>query len=173
LVGKWLAARAAARHEVVDLAIEGTGYEKPRYEVMKILVPVDGSATCVRALDAVIRQIGLYQKAVEIHLLNVQRALPSRAATHVAGDAIPEYHREQGLAELAQARARLEADKIAYQFHIAVGDAAEVIARYAGETGCAQIVMGTRGMNSVSNLLLGSVATQVIHLSPVPVLLVK
>jgi nucleotide-binding universal stress UspA family protein len=33
--------------------------------------------------------------------------------------------------------------------------------------------MGTRGMGSVSNLLLGSVATKVIHLAPVPVLLVK
>jgi len=32
---------------------------------------------------------------------------------------------------------------------------------------------GTRGLGSVSNLVLGSVATKVIHLSPVPVLLVK
>lgn len=172
-VGKRLAARAAARHQMVDLAVEGKDHEKPRYQTMKILVPVDGSAACVRALDAVVRQIGMYKEVVEIHLLNVQRALPSRAATHVAGDVLPEYHREQGLAELAAARARLDADKIAYQFHIAVGDAAEVIARYAGETGCQQIVMGTRGMSTVSNLLLGSVATQVIQLSPVPVLLVK
>jgi nucleotide-binding universal stress UspA family protein len=141
--------------------------------MMKILVPVDGSDTCTRTIDAVVRQLGLYKEAVEIHLLNVQHALSSRAAAHVAGDAVPEYHREQGLAELALVRGRLGAGKIAYRHHIAVGEAAEVITRYAKENGCDQIVMGTRGMGSVSNLLLGSVATQVIHLSPVPVLLVK
>jgi nucleotide-binding universal stress UspA family protein len=32
---------------------------------------------------------------------------------------------------------------------------------------------GTRGLGLVSNRVLGSVATKVIHLSPVPVLLVK
>ncbi len=36
-----------------------------------------------------------------------------------------------------------------------------------------RVFQGTRGMNSMSNMLLGSVATEVIHLSPVPVLLVK
>ena len=32
---------------------------------------------------------------------------------------------------------------------------------------------GTRGLGSVSNLVLGSVATKVIHLAPVPVPVVK
>ena len=36
-----------------------------------------------------------------------------------------------------------------------------------------QILMGTRGLGSVSSLLLGSVATKVIHLTDVPLLLVK
>ena len=173
VLGKWLAARAAAQHEVVDLAAKEAGHEAPGGLMMRILVPVDGSETCARALDAVIRQLGLYKEAVEIHLLNVQRPLPSRAAAHVPGDAVPEYHREQGLAELAQARARLDAGRIAYQHHIAVGEPAEVITRYAREHRCDQIVMGTRGMSSVSNLLLGSVATEVIHLATVPILLVK
>jgi len=35
------------------------------------------------------------------------------------------------------------------------------------------IVMGTRGMGTVANLVLGSVATKVIHLSHIPVILVK
>ncbi len=173
VIGKWLAARAAAEAEVVDLANEKPEHQAPRNLSMILLVPVDGSEASGRSLDGLIRQLGLYKEGVEIHLLNVQRALSSRAASHVAGDAVPEYHREQGLAELAQARARLDAAKIAYQHHVAVGEPAEVITRYAKENGCGQIVMGTRGMSSVSNLLLGSVATQVIHLSPVPVLLVK
>lgn len=74
---------------------------------------------------------------------------------------------------MAAARKLLDAAGVKYQHRIGVGDAAETIAAYAKEKGCDQIVMGTRGMGSVSNLLLGSVATQVIHLSPVPVLLVK
>jgi YjbE family integral membrane protein len=173
VLGKWLAARAAGAAGVVDLAAGGGGHQALNNLSMKILVPVDGSEASVRALDGVLKQLRLYKDGVEIHLLNVQHALPSRAASHVANDAVPDYHREQGLAELAQARKRLEAGKVKYQHHIAVGDAAEVISRYAKENGCSQIVMGTRGMGTVSNMLLGSVATQVIHLSPVPVMLIK
>jgi nucleotide-binding universal stress UspA family protein len=33
--------------------------------------------------------------------------------------------------------------------------------------------MGTRGMGAIGNLVLGSVATKVIHLTEVPVTLVK
>ncbi|MCE9642399.1 MAG: universal stress protein, partial [Betaproteobacteria bacterium] len=36
-----------------------------------------------------------------------------------------------------------------------------------------QIVMGTRGAGAVANMVLGSVATKVLHLVEVPVLLVK
>jgi nucleotide-binding universal stress UspA family protein len=35
------------------------------------------------------------------------------------------------------------------------------------------IFIGTRGMTAAANMLLGSVATKVLHLSRVPVLLVK
>jgi nucleotide-binding universal stress UspA family protein len=35
------------------------------------------------------------------------------------------------------------------------------------------IAMGTRGMGTIGNLLMGSVATKVVHLASVPVTLVK
>ena len=74
---------------------------------------------------------------------------------------------------LAEARKLLDAAGIKYRYEIGVGDAAEVITSYAQDQACDRIIMGTRGLGTVSNLLLGAVATRVIQLSPVPVLLVK
>ena len=137
------------------------------------LVPVDGSEHSNRTIERVIQQVKWYRDDVEVHLLNVQHAFPLRAASHVGQGRVQAYHREQGLAMLAEARKRLDAAKVKYQFHIGIGEEADVICKYARAKKADQIIMGTRGMGSVSNLLLGSVATKVIHLSKVPVLLVK
>jgi nucleotide-binding universal stress UspA family protein len=53
------------------------------------------------------------------------------------------------------------------------GPVAATIDRVAREEGVAQIVMGTRGLGGVGGLLLGSVGTQLLHLSDVPVTFVK
>jgi len=50
---------------------------------------------------------------------------------------------------------------------------AELIAKVAGAGGVEGIVMGTRGMGPIKSLVLGSVATKVIHLVEFPVTLVK
>ena len=50
---------------------------------------------------------------------------------------------------------------------------AERIAARAEELGCHAIVMGTRGMGSIGNLLMGSVSTKVVHLATMPVTLVR
>jgi nucleotide-binding universal stress UspA family protein len=142
---------------------------------MKILLPVDGSDPSNRAVDYVIRHMALLKGGLEVHVLNVQRhmAYGSWVGSFVSQDAIKDYQTEQGMAALQPARARLDAAGVTYQYHIGVGDEGEVVARYAQEKGCDLIVMGTRGMGSVTNMLLGSVATKTIHLSPVPVMLVK
>ncbi|MDH3288177.1 MAG: universal stress protein [Betaproteobacteria bacterium] len=142
---------------------------------MKILVPVDGSKCSNRAVDHLIRKLGWFKGGVEIHLLNVQRQIPygRRVSAVVGHDRIAKYHQEEGLAALKSARRKLDAAKAKYVYHIGVGEEAEVICRYATDKGVDQIFMGTRGLGQVSTLVLGSVATKVIHLSPVPVLLVK
>ncbi|MEW6172983.1 MAG: universal stress protein [Bacillota bacterium] len=53
------------------------------------------------------------------------------------------------------------------------GDPAEEIVKCAGEIGCTHIVMGTRGLGNVMEFFLGSVARKVVHMSAVPVTLVK
>jgi nucleotide-binding universal stress UspA family protein len=142
---------------------------------MKILVAVDGSEPSSRAVDHLKKELGWYKGDVEIHLLNVQRQIPygGRVSSFVGQEQINKYYHDEGMTALKSAMQKLDAAGVKYQHHIGVGEEAEVIVRYAEEKGCDRILMGTRGMGSVSSLLLGSVATKVIHLSPVPVLLVK
>ena len=143
--------------------------------MLKFLVPVDGSEPSSRAVDHLIKKLEWFRDAVEIHLLNVQHLIPygSRVSSAVGHDKIAQYHQEEGMAALKTAMQKLDAAKVKYHFHIGVGEEADIICKYAKEKGCDQIFMGTRGLGSVSGLLLGSVATKVIHLSPVPVLLAK
>ena len=68
---------------------------------------------------------------------------------------------------------QLDKSAVAHTYHIGVGPVAETIANYAREHGCAQIVMGSRGLSAISNLLVGSVASKVLHLADVPVTLVR
>lgn len=143
--------------------------------MLKLLVPVDGSDHSIRTIDHLLKNMDLYKDGAEIHLLNVQRPMPygSRVSSAIGHDKINQYHHDEGMAALKIAMQKLDAAKVKYHFHIGVGDEAETIVKYAKEKGCDQIFMGTRGMGSVSNLLLGSVATKVIHLAEVPVVLVK
>jgi nucleotide-binding universal stress UspA family protein len=56
--------------------------------------------------------------------------------------------------------------------HILVGEIAQSVVDHAQKTDCKLLFMGTRGMSALSNLMVGSVATKVLHLSTVPVVLV-
>jgi nucleotide-binding universal stress UspA family protein len=56
---------------------------------------------------------------------------------------------------------------------VLVGPIAETIVGHAKKLKADLIFVGTRGMTATANALLGSVATKVLHISPVPVLLVK
>ena len=56
---------------------------------------------------------------------------------------------------------------------VAIGPPADGILRYAGEHGAELIVMGTRGLGAVGQLLLGSVAAEVVRRAPCPVLTVR
>lgn len=141
---------------------------------MKILLPVDGSANVLRAVDHVIKHISALKEAPQLLLLNVQwNVATGNVKLFIDQEAINDYYREQGKAALQAARAVLDAAGLAYQFHISIGTPAEAIAQYAKEQGVDQVVMGRHGQGGVQTLLLGSVVNKVLHLVECPVLLVK
>lgn len=142
--------------------------------MFKILIAVDGSDNALRAVDFVVGQAPLYKDELEIHLLNAQLPVASGTVTRFVGrKQLESYHQDEGVAALAAARRRLDGAGVRYQHHICVGAYAETIIACARERDCNMIVMGARGLGAVAGLLLGSVATKVIHLSAVPVLIVK
>ena len=143
-----------------------------------VLIPVDGSDNSTRAVDAACRQLA-YGQPVTVHLLNVQPPIHSGIVkNHLSQDLIDKFYQELGETALEPARARLHEAGIAYTSHVEVGDVAQTIARYVRDLYCDQVIMGTRGLGSggvgaISGLLLGSIATKVLHLVDVPVTLVK
>jgi nucleotide-binding universal stress UspA family protein len=144
-------------------------------KMKKILIAVDGSETAVRATRKLVDMMPSFSKAPEIHLVNVRQPLPLGgvyvpAITH---DIAKRYYEEEGEIALAPSAAVLEQAGIAYTTRVLVGDVGSMLAKYAVSEGCDVIFMGTRGMSAISNLMLGSVATKVLHLAEVPVVLVR
>ena len=141
---------------------------------MRILVPIDGSENSLRALRHVVTDHSGSSEGIELHLLNVQPPLASGAVKmFISQQQLNDYHRDQGLEALKEARAIVDGAGLPFHYHIGVGEIAPTIASYAKEKGCQQIAMGTHGRGGLAHALLGSVATRVIHLTDLPVLLIK
>ena len=141
---------------------------------MKILIATDGSASSIRAVEYAIASAASLKEVPQIFLLNVQWQLAAgNVKLFISQEAINDHYREQGMAELAVAREKLDAAGLSYTYHISLGTPAEAIAQYAKEQQVDQIAMGTLGQSALSTLLLGSEVTKVLHLTDIPVLLVK
>ncbi|MBS7663180.1 universal stress protein [Pseudomonas lalucatii] len=141
----------------------------------KVLVAFDGSDSAKRALQYVIDFARMHEATLEVHLLNVQHAAVLYGE-YVNDEMIAnmrQSQQQQALESLAWPAAQLEAAGMACQKHTAFGNVAEQVNIAVRKLQCDTVVMGTRGLGNFTGLLLGSVATRVIHEVQVPVLLVK
>ena len=171
LVGKWVTARQARTVSPVQEPAVST----PTGRLRRVLLAVDGSDGAQRAVQQLLalRQELRDPAALEVHLVNVQRAVTGNVASFVAPDSIEEYHRERSEAALAPARAALGAAGVAFVEHQRLGPPGPIIAEVAQQQNCDLIVMGTQGLRSNTGALLGSVAQSVIEHAAAPVLVVK
>ncbi len=142
---------------------------------MKILLAVDGSKHSLKAVKCLIEHADWYREKPGVELVNVRLPVPRLRGMGVVVGAsqVRRYYDREGRAALSKARKVLDAAGIKYSAHILVGPVAESIVKEARLARCDLIMIGTRGMSAAASLLLGSSATRVVHLSPIPVLLVK
>jgi nucleotide-binding universal stress UspA family protein len=140
----------------------------------KLLVPVDGSENSMRALRHAI-SLAKASGSTSIHVVTAHEEpiVFGEVAVYVTREKIEELQRKQAEGPLSMAVQALEAAGVPHTREILVGPIPQTIAKRADELGCDGIVMGTRGMTALGGLVLGSVATKVIHAAHVPVTLVK
>ena len=140
---------------------------------MRFLVPCDGSEHSLRALGHLLR-LTEGGATPAIHLLNVRESADAwEVRSFLNPEEIAQIQQDEGEADLRGARDLLEQAAIAYTAQVLEGPIAETIAAFAVQHGYDHIVMGTHGHGGLASLFLGSVASTVVHLTRLPVTLVK
>jgi len=142
---------------------------------MKVLIAVDGSKQSLDAVQCFIDHADWYRQKPEVDLLTVHLPLPRLRGmgAAVGKGQIQKYYQEEGEAQLAAAKRKLDAAAIKYEATVLVGPVAETIVKRAKDKRADIIYIGTRGMSDLGKALLGSTATKVLHISDTPVLLVR
>lgn len=138
----------------------------------KILIPIDAS-DCAKRAALYAAEMASENPELQLHLLNVQEPLEPRSHAALSMQEIKIMQATDSQRVMQPVMQLLDGAGIPYRTEWRAGEVAQTISSYADEIGCESIVMGTRGMGAIGNLVIGSVATKVAHLVKVPLTLVK
>ena len=140
----------------------------------KIFVPVDGSGASLRALQAAVALARLSPDA-SLHLVHAHEEprVYGEIAVYVPREKMAALQRAHSDGILDRAEAELKDAGVRTTREVLSGPIGHAIAARAEQLGCDLIVMGRHGESSIGDLLMGSVAMKVLHLSRLPVLLVR
>jgi nucleotide-binding universal stress UspA family protein len=142
--------------------------------MLKVLLPVDGSESATRATQKLIETLGWYKEQPKVDLLAVHLGVPQfpNMSVVISNGMLDRYYTEECEAMLAPSKKALDAAGVNYTAYRLVGAIAETIIKQAKQLDSSMIYMGTRGMTALSNMVLGSVTTRVLHLAHIPVVLI-
>jgi nucleotide-binding universal stress UspA family protein len=140
----------------------------------KILIEVDGSEHAHRAIDAVAKltQSSVELEAVLLHVSPEPVFYGGFSANAIQSIEEGQLIRQNKILKDATNCAQTRGLPVT-KSHRATGVIAHEIVHVANDLAVDQIAMGTRGMGTVGNMFLGSVAQRVVHHASVPVLLAK
>jgi|SRR5689334_12174485 len=142
---------------------------------MRILLAVDGSKHSLNAVQFLLEHSGWLRDKPELDLVTVHLPVPKLPGMGAAvGKAqVDKYYQEESERCLAEARNKLDAAGVRFEAYALVGPVAETLVKHAKDRRCDLICIGTRGLSDLGKALLGSTASKVVHISDIPVLLVK
>jgi nucleotide-binding universal stress UspA family protein len=115
----------------------------------------------------------LFSASNDYTVLTVQLALPPRARAAVGKEIVDSYYADESEKVIAPVSKFLTRHGITAKSVFKVGPVGETIAKMADAGKFDLLVMGSHGHGALGNLVMGSVATQVLAHSKVPLLLVR
>jgi len=139
---------------------------------MNILAPVDGSAYTQRMV-AWLAAHHLLDAGHRVTFLHVIPPLPHRAAAFATPDVVHQYYADDARIVLDPLREVMKTHGAEARFEHHVGHAGATIGQAADSGGHDLVVMGSHGHGTFANLVLGSVATQVLASCRAPVLVIR
>ena len=140
---------------------------------MKILLAIDGSPYTKKMLAYLVTHEELFSPSNEFTLLTLQPSLSLKVRAAVGKEVVNKYYTDEAEKVLSPAYKFLIRHKINAKSEWKVGHIGDGISKFA-ETGQFDLlVMGSHGHGALANLVMGSVATQVLASCSVPVLLVR
>jgi nucleotide-binding universal stress UspA family protein len=140
---------------------------------MKILFAADGSRFTKKALAFLVNHDNLAGAPHELHVLNVQLAVPPRAQKVAGSEMVQVYYEKEAESVLKPIRKFLERHNTDFHADWVIGSPAAEIIKAAHKDKAHLIVMGTHGHGMLGRMLLGSVAQRVVADGDTPILLVK
>jgi nucleotide-binding universal stress UspA family protein len=139
-----------------------------KFQVKKILVPMDGSKNSFRGLDTAIylaRQCGATLTGLFVMSVYPKSFMPITYDEKYLTKAVREF--------MENAKNHAAQNGIVFVGKTMIGKESSEIIDFATKNKFDIIVIGARGLGSVKEAFLGSVSHAVIHKSKIPVLIVK
>ena len=140
---------------------------------MKILLAVDGSAYTKKMLAYLATHQDLFTAGNDYTVFTVRPVLPARAVSVAGKDLVDSYHLDEAERVLAPVSKFLLRHGIDAKTSWKAGPVGVTIAKFAQSGKFDLVMMGSHGHGSLVNMVMGSVATQVLSQCEVPVLLVR
>ena len=145
-------------------------------KVKNILVPVDGSENSQRALDYAGYLAELCHASVGIlHVVNLASkvsAIGQVGTGSYVPDSILNGIQEAGQFVVDEALKQLP-HKVSSSGFLELGSPNSTIVAFCIENNYDLIVMGSRGLGAIKQLVLGSISSYVLYHAPCPVMVVK
>lgn len=141
---------------------------------MRILVPVDGSPYTKRMLGYLAAHDEWLGGSHQYTVVHSVPAVPARAASVIDRDTLKGYYEEEAEKVFKPIRAFFAKKKdMVVNFVAKSGPPSDSIAALVAKGSYDLIIMGSHGHGTLTNLVMGSVATKVLANCKTPVLLVR